>query len=809
MRQFRPPLFPSTAWLYVAALVTAVGAVQTPARAQKAGDAAKSTAELLEQLHDADLFRGYAAADELATRGKAVVPQLVEKLDREEDFAAGALLCHTLGKLGDHQALPAMLRFIRRDLDFEEPRQGRLVEPPLAHGNSKLQHWYRHYVLPAVASLAKSAAGEAEENLDADVIATLGRLRRWHDASHESATSHEFIEPALGATRSPAAIPLLMESYVRSSGSGRARQAAAALVEIGRPVGAYLLADFAKLNPLEQRRRMEWLAVLADERRTRYVAEYARPQLRKEDVDRVLVLTSRDVDTILKLVDSDDRHVRFQLGRLLTRRQPQHPQEMRLEPALERLREDRDRSVQFGASGSDNPWRGNARGMVIPMPGGRRIRVAGRVPERFEAVSKQPQPGDVPLRVSVAKPRVRLDAPVYLENDPVWLKLERLDEKEGGEEDAVDLGEVTLVFWNHEGREFRSPLHHRTPRGFEPITEPYIERYTEWDHVQYASREDRATAYVDLIECTSFLAPGRWAVAAEWRRRLSPRVALDVADETGEAPTEAPTPMHFNPYLENPLATVEWRFYVGAAPQITLGNDALYFSLGRRLLALDKHSGRLRWSWTSEGGNLGNPRIDGGRLCVPRVTADKVDASKQSFTELAFDRKTGNLLDEHGIAAEDHVALRPISSENQRLRFERPAGAARAVVARDRETGREVWRRKDLRVGSLLAHGDLLLCTTPGYGPIHALDAATGTTRWTFADGSNQGRLPAIDGGVMYAGAWRGEMYAVGMRDGRLLWRMKPHEGGVHLQPFAEHGVVYFVAGDGYLYAVKNAGTAR
>ena len=88
---------------------------------------------------------------------------------------------------------------------------------------------------------------------------------------------------------------------------------------------------------------------------------------------------------------------------------------------------------------------------------------------------------------------------------------------------------------------------------------------------------------------------------------------------------------------------------------------------------------------------------------------------------------------------------------------------------------------------------------------VHALDATTGTSLWTFATGGGVLSSPAVANGVFYVGSDDGNLYALDASTGTLLW--SDAIGGFGWDsPAVAGGVVYISSGDGNLYAL-NAST--
>ena len=96
-----------------------------------------------------------------------------------------------------------------------------------------------------------------------------------------------------------------------------------------------------------------------------------------------------------------------------------------------------------------------------------------------------------------------------------------------------------------------------------------------------------------------------------------------------------------------------------------------------------------------------------------------------------------------------------------------------------------------------------------GDGTITALDAASGTVRWTFKAGDTVHASPAIADGVIYVGSWDSYFYALDAATGKERWRFKTgddpkifNQVGIQSSAAVADGVVYFGCRDSNLYAV-------
>lgn len=92
---------------------------------------------------------------------------------------------------------------------------------------------------------------------------------------------------------------------------------------------------------------------------------------------------------------------------------------------------------------------------------------------------------------------------------------------------------------------------------------------------------------------------------------------------------------------------------------------------------------------------------------------------------------------------------------------------------------------------------------------VYALDAATGSLKWSFSTGNVVHASPAVVDGVVYVGSWDRNMYALDSRSGKELWRFQTgndtttyNQIGIASSAAVADGIVFFGCRDGHFYAV-------
>src|SRR5205807_2057327 len=138
------------------------------------------------------------------------------------------------------------------------------------------------------------------------------------------------------------------------------------------------------------------------------------------------------------------------------------------------------------------------------------------------------------------------------------------------------------------------------------------------------------------------------------------------------------------------------------------------------VLALDAASGHTRWFFPTRGSVAASPTVVGANLVVP---------SKDGY-----------------------------------------------VYALDRSAGTLVWEaRVDAGISSAAVFGDILFVGGGAFGSpgkVTALDAASGSTKWSFAaNGPVQSSITYAGGTIVFAtNAANGTVYAVNAKQGTLVW---------------------------------------
>ena len=182
----------------------------------------------------------------------------------------------------------------------------------------------------------------------------------------------------------------------------------------------------------------------------------------------------------------------------------------------------------------------------------------------------------------------------------------------------------------------------------------------------------------------------------------------------------------------------------------------------------------LKSIWTAD---VGEGADDDTRIVgTPIVAVGRVFAMDAETTVSAFDAKTGKLLWKVELTPEDeddgHISG-GIAFEDGRVFV---ATGFAQVIALDAGDGSEIWRQTvggPLRSAPTVRGGRVFVVTVDN--KLHALDAINGGSLWTHTGITEVASLlgggsPAVDGGVVVVPYSSGELVALKVENGRLLW---------------------------------------
>jgi len=229
------------------------------------------------------------------------------------------------------------------------------------------------------------------------------------------------------------------------------------------------------------------------------------------------------------------------------------------------------------------------------------------------------------------------------------------------------------------------------------------------------------------------------------------------------------------------LHGVKWQFKAGGAIVSTpaLAHGTVYFgSSDHFLYALDEKSGALRWKYQSGSRVASSPAVAGGRVYFGSYDGNFY----------ALEAASGKLLWKFATQGERRFAARHLH------------GALPAA---------EVMPDPfDVFLSSPVLAADLVYFGS-GDGNVYALEAASGTLRWSFQTGNVVHASPALANGLVYVGSWDSYFYALDAATGQARWRFKTGEDreinnqvGIQSSAVVAGDTVYFGCRDSNLYAL-------
>jgi outer membrane protein assembly factor BamB len=131
------------------------------------------------------------------------------------------------------------------------------------------------------------------------------------------------------------------------------------------------------------------------------------------------------------------------------------------------------------------------------------------------------------------------------------------------------------------------------------------------------------------------------------------------------------------------------------------------------------------------------------------------------------------------------------------------------VYAVDRATGSRVWEvQVDAGISSAAVFGGVVFVGGGAFGSpgkVVALDATSGSTKWSFAaNGAVQSSITYAAGTIVFAtNAANGTVYAVNATSGALLWSFEPLPAQYILgSPVVADGLVFAPSDNGHVYAL-------
>ncbi len=203
--------------------------------------------------------------------------------------------------------------------------------------------------------------------------------------------------------------------------------------------------------------------------------------------------------------------------------------------------------------------------------------------------------------------------------------------------------------------------------------------------------------------------------------------------------------------LDQATGAERWRLpVVGTATSAAVAGDIAYVGgdLDGQIYAIDTRTGALLWSYQSGATGMLTPALFDGTLYVSAQ-----DPPGRNAQLVALDATTGAVRWRY--VTPDGVRTGTLAVDGARVYTE--TGAAQPVVlALDRATGALAWQAPIAGFGSPALVDGVLYESSEGGDIVRAIDAATGTTRWSYVTGAPVDDEVVVANGTILFGAGRG-----------------------------------------------------
>jgi outer membrane protein assembly factor BamB len=275
------------------------------------------------------------------------------------------------------------------------------------------------------------------------------------------------------------------------------------------------------------------------------------------------------------------------------------------------------------------------------------------------------------------------------------------------------------------------------------------------------------------------------------------------------------------------LDSVAWKFQtrgrVISSPAVS-GGLVVVGSTDGSLYGLNRADGTQRWKFDTKGPVMSSPAIANGLVYVASVDGNiyAVDsatgAQRWAFATRGERRFTAPGI--HGAIPRTERMPDPfdvfLSSPTVANGTVYIGSGDQQVYALDAATGTLKW---SFATGDVVHAAPALANNTVYIGSwdrnLYALDAATGKEKWRYTTGNdttiyNQIGLassPAVAGGMVFVGGRDGKFHAVSAESGKLVWTHDNRGGWTIASPAVRDGVVYFPTSDGTRFKALEAAT--
>jgi outer membrane protein assembly factor BamB len=244
--------------------------------------------------------------------------------------------------------------------------------------------------------------------------------------------------------------------------------------------------------------------------------------------------------------------------------------------------------------------------------------------------------------------------------------------------------------------------------------------------------------------------------------------------------------------------------YIMSSP--TLAGGLAYWGGGDGYVrALDPQSGRERWTFNTQGRIRSSPAISEGILVI---------GNSQGFV-FALDAETG----------EEHWRFETAgaSMDSAEFGFDRRQVSASPTISRgvvyigsrdaflyalDAKTGTVRWTFEEGGTSWIITTtavtADRVFSARSGSGNVRALDRETGMELWNYQAGAYVYSSPVVAGNILYFGQGDGDFSALDTRTGEEVWSYRTG-AAIYSTPVVHAGRIYVGSDDGFVYAFSAA----
>lgn len=235
--------------------------------------------------------------------------------------------------------------------------------------------------------------------------------------------------------------------------------------------------------------------------------------------------------------------------------------------------------------------------------------------------------------------------------------------------------------------------------------------------------------------------------------------------------------------------------YFQSSPAVYDGK--VYFGAGDGYFyALDKESGKVKWSFQTAGIVRSSPAIDGSAVYF----------GSHDGTLYALNNDNGKLIWKYKTIGNKSFPKGEVQSSpavtDSFVYFGSRDGHLYAV---SKEDGKLKWRADhegSWVITSPAVYNNVVFAGSSDAEFFQAVDARTGKELWRYKTPSNVFSSPVVCGSMVYFGCWNGIVFGLDITNGEAVWGHYA-EGPFQSSPLISDGKLYVGCDDGYLYCLE------